>query len=710
MSVLHLDYETRSVVDLEVVGADNYVRHPSTSILLAAYAFEENKPKLWQPHLHPEIPEDLEDALQDCFCEVHAWNSSFERNVTKFLLGIDKPTEEWRDPMIMARYLGLPGKLEAAGSLLGLRPDQLKLGIGDRLINLFCYPEDEGGEETLFGMSKPTFRDYRTDPKDWELFCKYNKQDVVAERSCENKMSKFLPPEEEWETWRLDQKINATGWPVDRLTVDGAREIALRERVPLLAQIRNISGIDNPNSRSQMLEWLQTQNYTFSSLGKDFVARAMAGECDLTEDAKKVLDLRTQTSKSSVSKYTALADMTSPDGRLRNQYTFYGAHTGRWAAHGANVGNFPKPTKDVEKRLDLAVDLVRKMDYDGIVREFGKPLEVASSVLRSAFRAPEGYKFVVADLNAIENRGLGYIARCDEILRVFREKRDPYLSFAVQMYGDTYENLMAEYKAGDKTKRTICKAPVLGGGYQLGPGDEKIDQETGMVFYTGLMGYARKMGIEMSHQDAVLSIQVLRESWKEVKWLWKDTEQAAVFAIRHPGTIVGVGVPQTKREIEYFESIGRKIYDPIASFKCHSDKLLEFLLPSGRSLFYWSPRVEVVKKTWKGREYNQDMIYYKSRDQKTKQWVETDTFGGHLVENWDQAVSRDVLVHGMKLADKMGFEIVGTTYDEIIALTRLDSGLGVKELVQCMSVQPYWTNGEFPLDAAGFEDIIYRKD
>ena len=711
MTDFHLDYETRSVLSLDQYGLDRYIKHPSTRVLLAAYAEGDHKPKLWQPHLDPEMPAELREALEDPWVVVHAWHATFERAISKFVLKIDKPIQEFLDPMVMARSLSLPGTLKEAGSILGLREDLAKIKDGERLIKLFCEPEDEGGEETLFGLSEPSFRDWSTDPQDWERFGEYCKRDVEAERAAEKKMHKFPVPESEWEIWRMDQAINEIGWPVDRLTVDGAKFIAEKEREPLIARLKILTGLDNPNSRNQMLQWLEGQGYSFGSLGKDFVARARNGESNLTDLAKEVLEIREQTAKSSVSKYTLLSDLTSADGRLRYQYTFYGAHSGRWAAHGANMANLPKPTKAVENNLELAINLVREMDYDGIVREFGKPLEVASSVLRSAFRAPDGYKFVVADLNAIENRGLGYLARCDSILQVFRDARDPYLDFATKMYNDSYEVLEAEYKAGNKSKRTICKAPVLGAGYALGPGKEDRDEQGNLVL-TGLRGYAAKMGVEMDQEQAKYAIQVFRESYPEVVWLWKDMERASAFAIRHPGQIIGVGVPQTKWEQESFEKLGRKIQDPIVSFKCTGTKVLEMLLPSGRSLYFIDPRVEEQEKEWKSRKYKQDVVFHKSRDQKTKQWVElpNGTFGGRWVENADQAVSRDVLVYGMKNAIAAGFQVVGHTYDELITLVPLNAGLGVAELCACMTKAPNWCGDAFPLGAAGFEDVVYRKD
>ena len=712
MDKLHLDFETRSVLSPDDRGLDNYAKDKSTEVLLCAYAFDDHAPKLWQPHIEPQIPPELEDALLNPFVQCWAWNACFEKTILEHVLKISKPIEEFRDPMCMARALSLPGDLGDAGKILGLPPTQAKIEDGDRLIKLFSEPEDEGGYETLFGIAAATFCDWRTHPKDWALFGEYCKRDVIAERAAAHKMRKFPLPNEEWDTWFLDYEINARGWPVDQLTVDGAAAIVQQELSPLTAKLKDLTGLANPNSRNQMLGWLQEQGYGYPSLGKEFVARALA-EGGLTDLAKEVIEIRTQTSKSSVSKYTLLSDMTSSDGRLRYQYTYYGAHTGRWAAHGVNMGNLFKPTKAVEKKLDLAVELVRKMDYDGIVREFGKPLEVAASIQRSSFRAPEGYKFVVADLNAIENRGLGYLARCEAILRVFRENKDPYLDFAVRMYHQSYEELLAEYEAGDKHKRNICKSPVLGAGYGLGPGkppEEQRYDEMGNPIYEGLQAYARRMNVEMTYEEAKYAVDVFRQSYPEVKQLWRDMERAAAWAVRHPGHETGVGVPQTDRDREYFEQKNRPILEPLVSFKCTGTKVLEMILPSNRSLYYIDPRVAVEKRKWGDREYENDVIYYKAKDQKTKQWMETTTFGGHLVENADQAICRDVLVHGMKLADKAGFSVVGHTYDELITLVPATSGLGLKELRECMSRSPAWCGTALPLGASGYESEIYRKD
>lgn len=677
---------------------------------MAAYAEADHKPKLWQPHLQPEIPAELKEALEDPFVLMAAWNCAFERGVSRYKLRIDKPINEWRDTMVKARYLSLPGSLAAAGPILGLRADEAKDKEGSRLIAKFCSPSVAGGSQGLFGTTPAGFRDWATDPEDWELFGDYCKQDVVSERAIDRKLDKFALPEHEWDAWFLDQKINETGWPVDMSLVAGAGVIVERDMARLTKRLVEITGLANPNSRDQMLDWLRTQNYGFSSLNKNFTARALAGECDLTPEATEALIIRKQTAKSSVKKYGVITNTVSPDGRLRYQYTFMGAaRTGRWAAHGANVGNLPRPEKNVEKRMELAVELVQKMDYDAIIREFGNPLDVVSSTIRPSFRAPEGFKFVVCDLAAIENIMLSYICRCAAIRKVFEEGRDPYLDFATRMYNQTYEELDAEFKAGNKIKRTIAKPATLGCGYAMGAGEEGIDED-GNKYWTGLMKYSRDMGIELSQEDATRSVQIFRQAYPEVTRSWKDFESAAVRAIRHPGEVAGVGVPFTEREKEYFLSKGRDIHaKPLISFRCTSDKILEMMLPSGRSLHYIDPRVDEVDAEWGGRSYKKLVISYHGKEQNKPIWGRVKTSGGKFLENSDQAISRDVLVNGMLLADEMGFEIVGHTYDEIVALVPENGPLGEAELEHCMTRVPAWCKDPIPLRAEAYSDVVYRK-
>jgi len=525
MTELHLDFETTSRIDLDSRGLDNYAKDRSTRVLLTAYAFGDRAPKLWQPHLSPEVPADLWDALNDPFCIVHAWNAAFEHAIINHVLKILKPIEEFRDPMCNARYLSLPGSLGGVGEALGLNESQAKIKDGKRLIKLFCSPEDDGGEDTLFGTSEPTFRNWATDPKDWKLFGEYCLQDVVAERAIEKKLKKFPLPDSEWETWFLSEHINERGIPVSIPLVSGARFIVNKEMERLVTQLKEITKVDNPASTQQMLEWLSTQGYPFSSVGKAFVKRALNGECDLTEDAKLALEIRSQTAKSSVKKYVAIADTTSDDGRLRYAYQFMGAaRTGRFClAEGTRVtvrtsGGvvLEKPIQDVLTN-DEVWDGDSWVSHGGVVFSGDKEviswdgltatpehevwvspkkkmsLAEARSDLKTLWRGKPMYEiYRLTSPSGKSYIGLTNMGSADRwrkhILRAFNEKRNHPLYNAIRKYGeDSFVVEVIDFALDKPMAQQLERYYIAAHDpeklYNLSPGGEADGETGGRIFW-----------------------------------------------------------------------------------------------------------------------------------------------------------------------------------------------------------------------------------
>lgn len=332
MTTLYQDFETASTVDLFEVGLDRYVTHPDTRVLMEAYALNDGPVKLWLPH-ESDAPPELVDALEDPNVIKSAWNSSFERSVYRWILGIEIPIRQWRDTMIRARYMALPGYLADCSKALGLPTDEAKDLDGTRLKNLFCLPAKKGGIETLFGISEPIFHDWTTDPVDWAKFCGYCKQDVVAERAVEKRTAPYELPEREWEAWFLDQEINDRGILTDTKLVAGGSWIAETVKRGLLERLGSITGLENPNSRDQMLGWARERGYPFHSMGKAFVNRTLGGEGNLTPECKEALVIRQQAAKTSATKLVNIQNQVSSDGRLRYQFSFMGAsRTGRWSS------------------------------------------------------------------------------------------------------------------------------------------------------------------------------------------------------------------------------------------------------------------------------------------------------------------------------------------------------------------------------------------
>jgi DNA polymerase len=263
MICLHLDFETRSFVDIKECGLDVYARN--AQILMLAWALNDQAPQLWLPHENP-IPENLALLLERKEIVKVAWNSAFERAIFWHTWGINIPLTSWLDPSCMARYAGLPSSLADVGEALGLPQDQAKDKDGKRLIQKFCRPKKDG-----------TYKDWNTDPEDWARFCDYCKQDVIAERNILRKLEKgFMLPPRERKIWLLDQQINERGIPVDMTFVHNAKTIVDAERSRLMDELGKLTNLENPNSTKQMLGFLKENGYPYESLNQKMVKEALA--------------------------------------------------------------------------------------------------------------------------------------------------------------------------------------------------------------------------------------------------------------------------------------------------------------------------------------------------------------------------------------------------------------------------------------------------
>lgn len=675
MHKLFIDFETRSPLDLKKAGLDNYSKHPETKVLMMAWAFDESAPQLWFPE-ETKLPDHILLMLTRKEILKVAFNVEFERTIAREVLGIDIPINHWVDPGVMARYASIAGSLGFVGEVLGLPEDEAKSAAGAKLIKVFCSPNKKG-----------EFNDKTTHPEEWAQFGEYCRQDVVAERKILEKLKAFQLPSLEEKIWFLDQTINDRGIPVDLEFVAGGKNIVAEERNRLMTELTALTNLENANSRIQMLRWLQGHGYEFKSLGKKWVDQTLNDTTSpLSEDGRRGLELRKQLAKSSTAKLEALANFVGPDGVLRRQYVYGGAaRTMRWSGRAVQLQNLPRGSvKDVEG----AVATIKAGDCEA-ARKFGPPLEVVSSCLRSAFRAPAGKHFVVSDLSAIENRVLGWIADCPAILNVFKNGLDPYVDFGTRLFNLPYEELdpkvsgltEAEKKFRGE-KRQISKPAVLGCGYSLSGGKYDIDRN-GDEIKTGLFGYAAQMGIEITEDDAAKMVRVFRSSYPEVPKFWRRIERAAIEAIR-------TGENQT------VEMLTVGCVKPC--------KLMFIVLPSGRRLHYIRPDLNDVER-WDGSLWTK--ISYEGNTENTN-WGTIPTHSGKITENIDQAISRDVLANGMLRATEAGFTIVGHTHDEVICMEDIGSPLNLTRLNACLSEPPMWAP-DLPLAADGFMDVIYRK-
>jgi DNA polymerase len=582
------------------------------------------------------------------------------------------------------------------------------------------------------------FRDWTTHPKEWAEFEAYCMQDVHAERHLWNRLNNSPLPDLEWRGWFLDQKINERGMPFNRQMVVNGLEMGIRSNQELVNWLKEKTGLENPGSPDQIKSWISTRGYTRSSIRKDFVQEALSDpNSAITPECREVLKVRQEAAKKSYTKLERLLQVAGPDDRIRYQFRFGGAaRTLRWAGGDVQTQNMSRPTKEVKKNYQQAIDLIMEKAYDKIKAKYPSVVGMVVGSIRMAFQATPGKKMVVSDLNAIENRALGFLARCPAILEVFEKGRCPYLSFAVYLYSMEYSVLEAEYKAGNEERRTGAKAPVLGGGYGLSSGVRLNKDGTYEIIYrvnefgdrvtTGLIAYAKNVcGVDLPPKLAYDAVNILRKSWPEVVQYWTDLEEAFKQVLKN-GKSIRVGeITWNKREKKWvpcetvvegtvIEFDRRKMRDGGYMVRIH--------LPSGRCLHYLNATLEEETVAGNdGKPWTRSQIYYDgiehsatqnedgSTARKSHKWGRVKTYGGKLCENIVQAFSRDLLLNGMLLADEMGFELFGMFHDELAAEVSDDPwGLGIADLMQCMMEPPSWAPG-IPLGAEGFESKFYRK-
>ena len=393
---LHLDFETASTQSLEKedsVGLDNYWRSAETRVLMLAYAFGEGEVKLWEPHLDG-MPVELWDAFRDPDQPLAAWNSSFERYGLKYKLSTDIPIDRWYDPQASARYLSLPGKLDDVGDILALKPEFQKDERGKDLIELFSKPHltrKKKGEE-----QREYFNDWTTHPKEWQEFGEYCKRDVIAEREIMRKerLLKVFPlPELERKIWVFDQKVNDRGMPVDVKFVQNMHALGVRAKREAVEKQNKLTGLDNANSRNQMLAWAQARGYEPNTLRKETVESWLKYHTDkLTPVCIEALKARRAASSTTYTKLATVLRQVSADGRLRQAFLYMGsARCGRWSSAAVQLHNMARPgvlndyNFEDEDVVNEAREMVRRMDYDGIQAKYGSVLLVIKFLVRTIF-------------------------------------------------------------------------------------------------------------------------------------------------------------------------------------------------------------------------------------------------------------------------------------------------------------------------------------
>lgn len=654
--VMGVDIETYSSVDLTEAGVYAYTEAPDFDILLISYIFddwgEDDVKTIDCFDADPDMMAEFCEALTDPRIVKTAFNANFERTCLAKWLQKPMPPEEWRCTMVKALTLGLPGNLAGAGEALGLPAEKLKDSQGKALIQFFskpCKPTRTNGQRT---RNLPEH-----DPAKWQLYKNYNRQDVVTEQEILRKLSIYKTPESEQQLWALDQHMNDNGVALDIPMVEKIVAYDTRRRQELQEEAQELTGLKNPNSLAQLKRWLAEQGVEMTSVTKDTITEALR-DPELPSVVRRVLEIRTALGKTSVAKYSTMLVAHCRDHRLRGILQFYGANrSGRWAGRLVQTHNLAKNSLP---DLALARELAAEGDFDTMGTLFGETAFVFSELIRTAFIPSEGCRFIVSDFSAIEARVLAWIAGEEWVLEAFRAGKDIYCETASMMY-----HVPVEKHGANSHLRQKGKVAVLACGYQGGVGAMKRMDKGGSI-----------------PEDELQSVvDQWRQANSKVVKLWRTVELAARTAIEEHRTI--------------------RLKNGIAFGYINGNLFIK--LPGGRKLCYWNTRLKLDPRD--GREH----IVYMGVNQETKQWGETETYGGKLVENIVQATARDCLAISMQRVAALGYNIVMHVHDEIIVDCPIEDTGAMERINACMAEPIPWAPG-LPLRGDGYETPFYMKD
>ena len=644
MDTLAIDIETYSDVSLPDCGVHRYAASEQFEILLFAYSLNDEPTQIIDLASGEKIPDKIMEYLMDDSVIKTAYNAAFERNCINRFFDLSLKPEGWRCTLVQASMLSLPLSLEGVGEALNL--DKKKMSEGKDLIRYFCMPckptKANGGRTRNLPSNAP---------EKWELFKTYCIRDVDVEKQIRNKLAKFPIPDREQKLYCMDQRINDRGIMVDQELIGHAVACDLLYKETVTKKAYEISGLENPNSVSQLKDWLNEKGIEVDSLAKAAVE-------DLVEntqgDVAEMMKLRLAMSKTSVKKYEAMERSVCPDGRVHGLLQFYGANrTGRWAGRLVQIHNLPQNHME---DLELARSLVKEGRYDLVELLYDSTPDVLSELIRTAFVARPGCRFIVSDFSAIEARVMGYLAGEGWVMEEFRGAGKIYEQTASKMFHIPIGEITkgSPYRARGKVASLACQ-------------------------YGGAEGALISMGALNFVEEEELKglVQSWRTANPHIVNYWYEIDGAVKAAVKER-KMTKVGMVTV-----YYQS-----------------GMLKIALPSGRVLSYVRPRMTVNR-------FGSESVSYEGIGTNRK-WTRIESYGAKFCENIVQATARDVLAEAMLRLEKKGFDIVCHIHDEVV-LEVPEGTSSVEEVNEIMAVCPDWCEG-LPLKAAGFESPFYKKD
>lgn len=653
MQTLSIDIETYSSVDLTKCGVYPYAEAHDFEILLLAYGVDDEEVQVIDICQGELIPQRIMDALTDPAIIKTAYNAQFERTCLSKYFNLPMPPEQWRCSQVHALTLGLPGHLEAVAKVMGLKEQKMK--EGKTLIRYFSIP-CKGTKAN--GMRTRNLPEH--DIEKWAMFKAYCKQDVEVEREIRRKLTPFPMLTKEQKTWELDQKINDRGIQVDKTLVGHAIKCDHLYQEKLLKKAEDLTGLANPNSPTQLKEWLKNKHrIEVECLSKDAVAELL--EKTEIKEVKELLMLRQEMSKTSVKKYEAMDRVMRKDERVGGLLQFYGANrTGRWAGRLVQIQNLPRNSMS---DIKLARELLKSGEYEMLELLFDSVPDVLSQLIRTAFIPSHSNRLIISDFSAIEARIIAWLAREEWVVETFKGHGKIYEMTASRMFGVPLEKIIKgnpEYELRQKGK-----VAVLACGYQ---------GSTGALVAMG----ATRMGLNEEELPGIVA--AWRKANPNIVRFWYEVEESAIKAVKDRTTVT------MQHGLKFSYKSG----------------MLFIILPSGRAIVYVRPRLELDTR------FNKEKITFEGMDQTSKTWGRIDTYGGKMAENIIQGLARDCLAEALLRLDKAGYDIVAHIHDEVVLDVPKDKG-SLEDVNRIMAEPIPWAKG-LPMNADGFETEFYMKD
>jgi DNA polymerase len=657
--VVSCDFETRSTVPLPDTGVYPYAAHPTTDLWCLAYAFDQEEPQLWWPG--EPFPARLRAHIE-AKGEMRAWNAAFERVIWRDLgvprYGFPPVLDgQWVCTAAEAAAMSLPRSLDGCAQVLGISEQK-----------------DDEGYNLMMRMSRP--RSIRDDgtlvwwdvPDRKKRLGEYCVQDVRTERSAAKALRRLNPRERQ--LYLLNEKINDRGVPIDRELALAAKAIADEgvERASIAIRELTNGAVVGVTNTGQLRAWLGSRGLPSHSVAKGAVRDLLSGE--LPDDVRAVLEARAEAGRSSVAKIDSMLTVAMADDRLRGLSLYHGAGTGRFTGRLVQPHNF---TRGDVSNVEEFIPIVLKRAYD-VIDLIENPVAVVSSLLRALLCAPEGYEFMAGDFSAIETRVLNWVAGQDDVVENWRKydagdtSRHPYKINAARFYG------VPVSEVGKGPMYQGGKFQELGCGYGMGWA-KAIDTAN-----TAQYGY-----LTLSEQQAKDLVQNYRDTHPRVTELWKDANAAALNAVAYPGSV------------ERFGALSNCAFVKAGAY-------LYLILPSKRLLCYPDPRIVDRMTPW---GETRPAVEFAGSNAVTRKWERGSLYGGLIVENVVQAVSRDLLAEAMFRAEDAKYYNVMNVHDELVSL--VPKGFGsLHEFQTIMREVPTWAKG-CPINTEAWQGERYRK-